>query len=175
MGATKLEFMHLREAETQNDEQGLSFEVKSLLHADKATITDLSKHLVDRVATGEVDAYKAYVHVKKINELSGSLEKNLRQYVNSKGIPKTGLTMYNVAFASKSDADTYDFTVCEDKEWNSMQAKLKTLKEDIKNRETFLKTLKKPKAEIDEDSGEIYTINPPSITTGAENFSSTIK
>lgn len=175
MGASKLEFLHLREEEIQNEEQGLSFEVKSLMHADKAMIGELSKHLVERVAEGEVDAYKAYIHVKKIVELSNSIEKNLRPYVNSKGIPKTGLTMFNVAFTSKSDADTYDFTVCEDKEWNEMQAKLKTLKEDIKNREIFLKTIKKPKTEIDEETGDIYTINPPSITTGAENFISSIK
>ena len=175
MGATNLEFIHLKEEEIQQEEQGLSFELKSLLHADKATLTDLSKHLVDRVATGEVDAYKAYIHVKKINELSTTLEKNLRPFVNSKGIPKAGLTMYNLAFASVSGKDTYDYTACEDPIYDIMVSKLEKLKAEIKEREIFLKTIKKAKSEIDEETGDIYTIQPPSITSGAENFSSTIK
>lgn len=175
MGATKLEFLSLREEETQNEETGLSFEIKSLLHADKASIGELSRHLVDRVATGEVDVYKAYIHAKKVNELSSTLEKNLRPYVNSKGIPKAGLTMYNLVFTSKSDPDSYDFSVCGDKVWDTLQEKLKEVKADIKNREAFLKTIKKEKTEIDEETGEFYTIQPPQVTSGAENFSASIK
>lgn len=175
MGATKLEFLNLREEEVQNEEQGLSFELKSLMQADKATIVNLSKHLVARVADGEIDAHKAYIHTKKVLELATSTEKNLRPYVNSKGIPKTGLTMYNVSFTSKSDADKYDFGACCDPVYDNLLEKMEKLKLEIKEREAFLKTIKKPKAEIDEETGDIYTIQPPSITTGAENFSSTIK
>lgn len=175
MGATKLEFLNLREEEIQNEEQGLSFELKSLLQADKAHISELSKHLVDKVATGDLDPFKAYIHNKKILELATSNEKNLRPYVNSKGVPKTGLTMYNVEFTAKSDASKYDYTVCEDKEWNELQNKLTALKKEITEREAFLKALKKDIELVDIDSGETYTIHPPIKTSGAENFSSTIK
>lgn len=175
MGATKLEFLDLRDQEAQKTEQGLTFELRSLLHADKATISDLSKHLVDRVATGEVDAYKAYIHAKKINELSGAIEKNLRPYVNSKGIPRTGLVMYNIEFKAKSDPKKYDYSGCEDIVYTRLLAELEKAKEAVKKRETFLQTLDKPKTEIDEDTGEFYTINPPIVTLGAENFAASIK
>ena len=55
----------------------------------------------------------------------------------------------------------YDYSGCNDLEYNMLNIQLECLKSTIKDRETFLKAIKAPMQMIDETSGEVYTINPP--------------
>ena len=55
----------------------------------------------------------------------------------------------------------YDYSDCNDLEYNSLSIQLEALKSTLKDRETFLKSIKEPLQLIDETSGECYTIYPP--------------
>lgn len=55
----------------------------------------------------------------------------------------------------------YDFSDCNDLEHASLIVTLNTAKEALKQRESFLKTLKEPMQMIDENGGEVYTVYPP--------------
>lgn len=59
----------------------------------------------------------------------------------------------------------YDFSDCNDMEHASLCVALDTAKEALKQRESFLKTLKEPMQMIDENSGEVYTVYPPKKTS----------
>lgn len=67
----------------------------------------------------------------------------------------------------------YDFTVCNDLEWEQINQQIEIAKSILKDRETFLKSLTKPENVIDEN-GEIRTINPP-IKTSKTTLKITIK
>lgn len=166
---------HPVEPETAPEERGLSFNISSLLDASKQQITDISKSIVQRVADGEIDVFKAYLHNKKILELATLNEKNLRPHINSKGIPKAGLTMYNVSFTAKSDASKWDFSECKDREYENLLSDMEVLKEKIKKKETVLKNMDKPEERVDTDTGETYTVYPAKEITGAENFAASLK
>ena len=57
---------------------------------------------------------------------------------------------------TKQERPTYDFSICEDSEWDMMQAQLVKLKKEIKDRETLLKCLKTEIVNI--DTGEIIKL-----------------
>lgn len=59
----------------------------------------------------------------------------------------------------------YDFSDCNDLEYNTLSIQLEALKSTLKDRETFLKSIKEPLQLIDETSGECYTIYPPKKTS----------
>lgn len=55
----------------------------------------------------------------------------------------------------------YDYSDCNDLEYNTLSIQLEALKSTLKERETFLKSIKQPMQMIDENSGEVFTIYPP--------------
>jgi hypothetical protein len=55
----------------------------------------------------------------------------------------------------------YDYSNCNDLEYNTLNTQLEALKSTLKDRETFLKSIKHPLQMIDENSGEVYIIYPP--------------
>jgi hypothetical protein len=59
----------------------------------------------------------------------------------------------------------YDYSNCNDLEYNMLTIQLEALKSTLKDRETFLKSIKEPLQMIDENSGEVYTIYPPKKTS----------
>ncbi len=59
----------------------------------------------------------------------------------------------------------YDYSECNDVEYNSLTIQIEALKSTLKDRETFLKAIKAPMQMIDENSGEVYTICPPKKTS----------
>lgn len=59
----------------------------------------------------------------------------------------------------------YDYSDCNDLEYNSLSIQLEALKSTLKDRETFLKSIKQPLQVIDETSGECYTVYPPKKTS----------
>ena len=59
----------------------------------------------------------------------------------------------------------YDYSDCNDLEYNKLTTQLEALKSTLKDRETFLKSIKEPLQMIDENSGEVYTIYPPKKTS----------
>ena len=59
----------------------------------------------------------------------------------------------------------YDYSNCNDLEYNMLNTQLEALKSTLKDRETFLKSIKQPLQMIDENSGEVYTIYPPKKTS----------
>lgn len=168
-------FEEQQEREIAQVETGLSMELKSLIQADKAQIEDISKAIVQRVADGDLDPFKAYCHVKKIKDLADSVEKNLRPHINSKGIQKGGLTMFNIEFTGKSNPATWDYSGCNDPEYDKLLSELEAVEGKIKKREKVLQNMDKPEEKVDTETGETYTVYPAVKTTGAENFAAKLK
>jgi hypothetical protein len=175
MGSSKEAFNALREQEEANVETGLSLELKSLIQAKKSDIESISKAIVQQVADGDIDPFKAYCHNKKIKELAELNDENLRQYIKSKGIPKNGLSMFNIEFKGKSDPSKWNYSGCNDPEYTKLLEDFEELQEKIKKKETVLKNMDKPEERVDTTTGETYTVYPATKTTGAENFAATFK
>jgi hypothetical protein len=68
----------------------------------------------------------------------------------------------------------YDFTACADPEWDDLDKQMDALKEKIKAREKFLKTIgDRGMTLLDEGTGEIKKLFPP-IKTSSSSFKQTL-
>jgi hypothetical protein len=170
MGATNTEFLNLREEETSNELNGLSFELDNIMASNKAFRTTLAQSVVQDVNEGNLDATQVLIYACKGEEFFKSVIDNVRPIVAGKQIQKGGIKLYESEIIEKKNPDKYDFSVCGDTEWDTLNTQMLRIKTQLKDRETFLKTLKEPMATMD---GEI--INPPAITYGAMNVSVSLK
>lgn len=170
MGATKTEFLNLREEELTNEQTGLSFELDKLMTSNKASRTALAQSVIYDIQEGNLDATQVLIYACKGEEFFKSVVDNVRPFVASKQIQKGGIKLFDTEITEKKNPDKYDFSVCNDSEWDKLNAQLTDIKAKIKARETFLKTLTEPMATMD---GEI--INPPAITYGAINVAVSLK
>lgn len=170
MGATNTEFLNLREEETSNELNGLSFELDNIMASNKAFRTTLAQSVVQDVTEGNLDATQVLIYACKGEEFFKSVIDNVRPIVAGKQIQKGGIKLYESEIIEKKNPDKYDFSVCGDSLWDLYNTQMLRIKAEMKKRETFLKTLKEPIATMD---GEI--INPPAITYGAMNVSVSLK
>jgi len=162
--------MEEQERQLATEETGLSFELSNLMTSNKAFRTDLAQRVVQDVKDGIIDPLEAFIYANKGQEVFDAIVTNIRPIIAGKQIQKGGIKMYDAEIIEKKNPDKFDYAVCSDAEWDKLNAQLTDIKAKMKERETFLKTLKEPMATMD---GEI--INPPSITYGAMNIAITLK
>lgn len=170
MGKMKEYGMEEQERQLATEETGLSFELSNLMTSNKAFRTDLAQRVVQDVKDGIIDPLEAFIYANKGQEVFDAIVTNIRPIIAGKQIQKGGIKMYDAEIIEKKNPDKYSFDVCNDSEWDKLNAQLTDIKAKMKERETFLKTLKEPMATLE---GEI--INPPSITYGAMNIVITLK
>jgi hypothetical protein len=170
MGKMKEYGMEEQEKQLATEQTGLSFELDNLMTTNKAYRTALAQSVIQDVNEGIIDATEVLIYACKGEEFFKSVVDNIRPIVAGKQIQKGGIKLYDSEIIEKKNPDKYDFTVCQDTQWNEFNALLNDVKARMKARETFLKTLTEPMATMD---GEI--INPPAITFGALNVSVTLK
>jgi len=170
MGKMKEYGMEEQERQLATEETGLSFELSNLMTSNKAFRTDLAQRVVQDVKDGIIDPLEAFIYANKGQEVFDAIVTNVRPIIAGKQIQKGGIKLYDAEIIEKKNPDKYSFDVCNDSEWDKLNAQLTDIKAKMKERETFLKTLKEPMATLE---GEI--INPPSITYGAMNIAITLK
>lgn len=133
----------------------------------KSEQESLASYFVKNVLNGEISAIEAVVQMKSIsdaislflknNEVRESAIRELDRYGKGETHSYKGATIQ-----IKETSVKYDFEGCNDPVWNKLNNAKKDINEKIKNRESYLKLINGSKTEIDEETGEIYTIYPPS-------------
>lgn len=125
--------------------------------------------LVAQVVEGEADPIQAFSTVKALVEC-------LTIFLKDKGVVETTITacekygtngaMYNGVNLCVAEVGVkYDYTACEDPEWNDLIAQKAELDAKIKARETFLRGIPREATILNEDTGEIKKIFPPAKTS----------
>ena len=111
------------------------------------------------------DTYKA---LKECTDEAGknSLASLVRDEITRNSNDGKSYSSKNGTEFSLFEAGTkYDYTSCKDSEWADLQRQLEDVKDRIKDRETFLKSIKKPLDVLDKESGEVTQIFPPIKTS----------
>jgi hypothetical protein len=139
--------------------------LESLMASTKLVRLDLAQSIISEVQDGNLDATQAFIYAAKGEELFKSLVDNLRPVVAGKGIQKGGIKLYEAEITERKNPDKYDFASSNDYLWNKLSNDLIEIKEKLKERENFLKSLTDPISTLE---GEI--INKPEIIHGAQNI-----
>jgi hypothetical protein len=99
---------------------------------------------------GNVNPLEAYIRAKAMLEYCKGFILKMSEAATeeaNKYDKKEGKKLLGVSFAIASTGKKYDFS--KDSEWTNLQESLEQIKEEVKSREEFLKTLKKEMAEVD--------------------------
>ena len=154
------QFLQLRSEESEL-QQGISFE--HLIDAKKSNIANAVSTIAKEVSEGNYDSLKGLVLALKGKALFTDLEAALRPLANDAYLNRLekGYSIHDVDVAQGATKTEYDYSVCKDPEWVELFSKSELAKLNLKERETFLKALKKPLELVDTETGETYTIYPP--------------
>lgn len=128
------------------------------------------KELVDimkkSLADGETNPIEAVVKAKSMYEVLSSFLKDddVKELVVNEcekyGKGETP-SFAGAKVQVKETGVKWDYTDCGDPVYDSLSIQMEELKQRMKQRESYLKTITERKTEIDEATGEIYTILPP--------------
>lgn len=139
------------------------------------------KELVDimkkSLADGETNPIEAVVKAKSMYEVLSSFLKDddVKELVVNEcekyGKGETP-SFAGAKVQVKETGVKWDYTDCGDPVYDSLSIQMEELKQRMKQRESYLKTITERKTEIDEATGEIYTILPP-VRTATTSYSIT--
>ena len=150
---------------TQTKEIGLA--LFNSMDVTRQSIGETVAVILKAVDDGAVNPLEARIRLKAIEEVVSTASSSIAKYVRDEA-EKHGTKSFDYMGAKVELAETgvnYNYDVCGDPEWEELQTSLKQLKADIKAREEFLKSLKKPITVANEETGEVITIKPPVKTS----------
>lgn len=150
--------------------------VLDLFSTSQTGIDIFSDQVIQSVKQGETNPLKVRVWIKTMETIISRLksETNHEQLMEA---DKWGERSFDYAGATITKAEhgtKYDFSKCGDPIWEQRDQILYSAKNQLKEREDFLKTIKEPMTIVDDRSGEVVTINPP-IKTSTSGLNVTIK
>ena len=133
--------------------------------ASKEEQAVLSSAMINSVLDGEIDPIKAVVQAK-------SLVETLTLFLKDKGVNDLVLrevekygkqtSKDGATIAIKEVGSKWDYSECGDPIYNRLSSQKAEIEEKLKEREGLLKAAREPRTEVDEETGEVYTVNPPS-------------
>ena len=132
--------------------------------ANTSTEIDVfSDQVIESVRLGEVNPLKVLVQMKAMEKCTDRITKEIKEncMTASDAYPDTEFEFMGNKITKGDVYTAYDFTVCNDNEWNRLNEILIETKRQMKDREAFLKTIKQPTSLLDEGTGEVNTVHPP--------------
>lgn len=135
--------------------------------SSKTEQKEMANAFVSKVTDGNINPIDAVIQMKSISEMinaflkSGEIKDAV--IIECEKYGKGERLCYNGAILQlKETGVNYDFSVCNDPVYSRLIKQRDDIDQQCKEREEYLKAISKPKAEIDEDSGEVFILNPPS-------------
>jgi len=125
---------------------------------DRATLDSFTETLSMEVVNGEIDPIWLHGTLTKFIKNLQAL-KELNENELSLDIDK--FETHGYKFAKKEAGTKYDFSNCNHPRLTDLSVKEKEINKEKKDIEALLKTLKNPTTIVDEETGDIVTINPP--------------
>jgi len=132
--------------------------VLELFSTSKEGITLFASKVINEVEAGYANPLRVRLLCDTMEKVAEKIKEATKSNVK-KEAAKYGEKPFEFGGAElhlTTTKTSYDYSVCEDSEWNELDAKIKELMARKAERETFLKALKQPVAMLD---GEV--INPP--------------
>lgn len=153
---------------------GVTLTSKSLQDLDKNGMDELVRAVVNEVAQGNVDAMDNFLWFKKLEYLAKVGVENSKSYAYGKTYATKGNPYLRFGTKVEAAATTsYDYSGCNDFELELLEINAKSATEALKARQKFLQGLTKPMTIVDENTGDIVTVNP-AIKLQSEGYKVTL-
>ena len=132
----------------------------------KETMQMQSSALIQPIIDGEIDPLRAVAKIRFLSDmLAATLKDDRVKNVILNEIDKNGgkeVTAFGVKFTQKEMGVSYDFSVCQDPEYNRLTTDMETLKAKMKEREKYLMGIPAEGIPmVDQETGDCYKIIRP--------------
>lgn len=129
----------------------------------QTSIDLFSDSVIQAVQAGEVNPLTVLIQLRAMEKASGRILKEIHENVMREADKyPTNEFEYAGNKLTKSEHGTrYDFSKCDDPTWARCYKIAQEATEQLKERETFLKAVKAPFSLLDEGTGEVVEIHPP--------------
>lgn len=137
--------------------------VLELFSTSQTGIDLFTDQIIESVKRGETNPLKVRIWVKTMETICSRLKSETENEQLSEADKYSEKSFeYAGAIITKSEQGTkYDFSKCGDPIWQQRDQILLSAKNQLKEREDFLKSLKEPLNTFDEETGETFVIKPP--------------
>lgn len=153
--------------------EGLNLELQDFINADKQRIKDIANNVAIQIQDGNYDGIDALIFIKKGSGLFKELDAKIRPIAEGKQIG-VDFQKFGVKITEGMTGVKYDFSTCNDQEFEQLNEVFEAAKDALEERKNFLKSVTKPLELVNTDTGETYTIHPP-VKSGKMGFTLTIK
>ena len=132
----------------------------------KETMQMQSSALIQPIIDGEIDPLRAVAKIRFLSDmLAAALKDDRVKDVILNEIDKNGgkeVTAFGVKFTQKEMGVSYDYTVCQDPEYNRLATEMETLKAKMKEREKYLMGIPAEGIPmVDQETGDCYKVIRP--------------
>lgn len=130
--------------------------VLSLFDTDKKGLDYFIEYASNTIESGSDDPLRIHAYFKKMNYIIEGVTGRIKENINT-AAEKNGEHQFEMCGTEMQYGvvhTKYNFEVCGDPVWNRLNQKLK-------ERETFLKAMKKKEYLLDEETGEQSWVLPP--------------
>lgn len=129
---------------------------------NKSSIEEISNNFVNPIINGDVQIEKGILILRALKKAIEDAEEKIYDDVVDaiSKYGKEGASINGAKIIIKEVGVKYDFENCNDSIWNDLNNQIKELMEKRKEREAFLRNIIKMTSFVNDETGEIYTINP---------------
>lgn len=144
----------------------LTTQVVSLFQTTKQERQNFAIELAEKLHSGELDALTLHLQVKCMEDVVKQVTSNsiYKKAITdaAEGYGQKSFDFYNAKFEIKETGVKYDYTQCNDPVLADLNSRIDSLSEELKKRESFLKTVpQKGMIITDDETGETFTVYPP--------------
>jgi polyhydroxyalkanoate synthesis regulator phasin len=140
--------------------------IVALFQTNKEERKTFIEQVVNSVYEGEVKAIDTHLQIKAMEEIIEAVKSDQRykdRVLSEAQNSGSKFEYQNAKFDIREVGTKYDFSNCNDAKHVELTAKLNALKEEVKQRENYLKNVPIEGIEIlDSDTAELVRIYPPS-------------
>lgn len=129
----------------------------------QTTIDLFSDSVIQAVQAGEINPLTVLIQLRAMEKASGRILKEIHENVMREAdkYPTNEFEYAGNKLTKSEHGIRYDFSNCGDSVYAQRLKIAQEASEQLKEQESFLKALKAPITIVDEGSGEVATISPP--------------
>lgn len=134
-----------------------------LFASTQTQIDVFSDSIIQSVKEGEVNPIEVLIQIRALQKVSERVLKEINENLlkESEKYSESSFDFMGSKIEKAELGTKYDYSVCGDPTYERLEVDAIKAQSDLKERQEFLKALKKPLITVDELSGEVVTIHPP--------------
>lgn len=137
--------------------------VIKLLPESKEQIRSFSSQILNELESGNISALDVLLNIKGFENVLKDIKDKLDELsLNEASKYEKTFNYRNAELQTKESGTKWDYSNCGDIKLNFILKNEESIANQKKERENFLKSLKESMTIIDDQSGEVYEVFPPS-------------